>query len=301
VDEASMLDLLLTNHLLKAARPGTHVLFVGDIDQLPSVGAGDVLRDLIASDIAPVTRLTTIFRQAAGSQIITNAHRINQGQMPAFSKDGGDFYLFPAEDAAAAADWVVDVVTVRIPQKFGFSALSEIQVLAPIYRGPAGVMALNERLQEKLNPAARDKPERRLYGITYRVGDKVMQTRNNYDKDIYNGDIGFIRRIDLIEQNLHVDFEGRIAQYDWSEADELTLAYAVSVHKAQGSEFPVVVMPVVTQHYMMLQRNLLYTAVTRARSLCVLTGSRRAIAIAVRNNKTARRFTALEWRLGEQR
>ena len=301
VDEASMLDLLLTNHLLKAARPGTHVLFVGDIDQLPSVGAGDVLRDLIASDIAPVTRLTTIFRQAAGSQIITNAHRINQGQMPAFSKDGGDFYLFPAEDAPAAADWVVDVVTVRIPQKFGFSALSEIQVLAPIYRGPAGVMALNERLQEKLNPAARDKPERRLYGITYRVGDKVMQTRNNYDQDIYNGDIGFIRRIDLIEQNLHVDFEGRIAQYDWSEADELTLAYAVSVHKAQGSEFPVVVMPVVTQHYMMLQRNLLYTAVTRARSLCVLTGSRRAIAIAVRNNKTARRFTALEWRLGEQR
>jgi exodeoxyribonuclease V alpha subunit len=292
--------LLLTNHLLKAARPGMHVLFVGDVDQLPSVGAGDVLRDLIASAVAPVTRLTTIFRQAAGSQIITNAHRINRGQPPLFSKDGGDFYLFPAEDAAAAADWVVDVVTGRIPQKFGFAAPADIQVLSPIYRGPAGVTVLNERLQEKLNPATRDKTERRLYGTLFRVGDKVMQTRNNYDKDVYNGDIGFIRGIDLIEQTLRVDFEGRITVYDWSEADELTLAYAVSVHKAQGSEFPVVVMPVVTQHYMMLQRNLLYTAITRARSLCVLAGSRRAISIAVHNNKVTQRFTALEWRLGDQ-
>jgi exodeoxyribonuclease V alpha subunit len=300
VDEASMLDLLLTNHLLKASRPGMHILLVGDVDQLPSVGAGDVLRDLIASDVAPVTRLTTIFRQAAGSKIITNAHRINQGQLPVFSKDGGDFYLFPAEDAGDAADWVVDVVTERIPQKFGFSAPTDIQVLSPIYRGPAGVTVLNERLQEKLNPAARDKTERKLYGTLFRVGDKVMQTHNNYDKDIYNGDIGFIRGIDLIEQILRVDFEGRITVYDWSEADELTLAYAVSVHKAQGSEFPVVVMPVVTQHYMMLQRNLLYTAITRARSLCVLAGSRRAISIAVHNNKVTQRFTALEWRLGNQ-
>lgn len=300
VDEASMLDLLLTNHLLKAARPGAHILFVGDVDQLPSVGAGDVLRDLIASEIAPLTRLTTIFRQAAGSQIITNAHRINQGQLPVFSKDAGDFYLFPAEDAAAAADWVVKVVCERIPQKFGFNALTDIQVLSPIYRGPAGVMALNERLQERLNPATKNKPERRLYGMIFRVGDKVMQTRNNYDKDVYNGDIGFIRGIDLVEQTLGVDFEGRRAIYEWSEADELTLAYAVSVHKAQGSEFPVVVMPVVTQHYMMLQRNLLYTAVTRARNLCVLAGSRRAISIAVHNNKVTRRFTGLEWRLGHQ-
>jgi exodeoxyribonuclease V alpha subunit len=300
VDEASMLDLLLTNHLLKATRPGTHVLFVGDIDQLPSVGAGDVLRDLIASGVAPVTRLTTIFRQAAGSQIITNAHRINQGQMPVFSKDAGDFYLFPAEDAATAADWVVDVVTERVPRKFGFNAIVDIQVLSPIYRGPAGVMALNERLQEKLNPAAKNKPERKLYGTVFRVGDKVMQTRNNYDKDVYNGDIGFICRIEPIEQSLDVDFDGHIAIYDWSEVDELNLAYVVSVHKAQGSEFPVVVMPVITQHYMMLQRNLLYTAITRARSLCVLVGSRRAINIAVRNNKVAQRFTALEWRLGNE-
>ncbi len=299
VDEASMLDLLLTNHLLKAVQPGTQVLFVGDVDQLPSVGAGDVLRDLISSDIAPVARLTTIFRQAAGSQIITNAHCINRGQMPVFSKDGGDFYLFPAEDAADAADWIVDVITERIPQKFNFDSLADIQVLSPIYRGPVGVMNLNERLQEKLNPAANQKKERRLYGTTFRIGDKVMQTRNNYDKDVYNGDIGFVGDIDIIEQTLSVDFEGRPAIYDWSETDELSLAYAVSVHKAQGSEFPVVVMPVVTQHYMMLQRNLLYTAVTRARDLCVLIGSRRAINIAVHNNKVAQRFTALEWRLGK--
>ena len=307
VDEASMLDLLLTNNLLKALRPGTHLLLVGDVDQLPSVGAGDVLRDLIASGVAPVTRLTTIFRQAANSQIITNAHRINQGKLPIFSNNlpnpgqggSGDFFLFPAEDAASAADWVVAVVTERIPQKFGFDPVREIQVLAPIYRGPAGVMALNERLQEKLNPPAANKHERRLFGVTFRAGDKVMQTRNNYDKDVYNGDIGFIRGMDVVEHTLSVDFEGRAATYDWNEVDELTLAYVVSVHKAQGSEFPAVVMPLVAQHYMMLQRNLLYTAITRARKLCVLAGNQRAIGMAVRNNKVTQRFTALEWRLGK--
>ena len=307
VDEASMLDLLLTNNLLKALRPGTHLLLVGDVDQLPSVGAGDVLRDLIASGVAPVTRLTTIFRQAANSQIITNAHRINQGKLPIFSNNlpnpgqggSGDFFLFPAENAASAADWVVAVVTERIPQKFGFDPVREIQVLAPIYRGPAGVMALNERLQEKLNPPAANKHERRLFGVTFRAGDKVMQTRNNYDKDVYNGDIGFIRGMDGIEHTLSVDFEGRAATYDWNEVDELTLAYVVSVHKAQGSEFPAVVMPLVAQHYMMLQRNLLYTAITRARKLCVLAGNQRAIGMAVRNNKVTQRFTALEWRLGK--
>ncbi|HUE97945.1 MAG TPA: ATP-dependent RecD-like DNA helicase [Anaerolineales bacterium] len=299
VDEASMLDLLLTNHLLKAVRPGTHVLFVGDVDQLPAVGAGDVLRDLIHSGVAPVTRLTKIFRQAANSKIITNAHLINLGKFPIFSQGEGDFFLFPAEDAASAADWIIQIVTERVPQKFGFDAVHDIQVLAPIYRGPAGVNALNERLQEKLNAPANDKPERRLFGTVFRLGDKVMQTQNNYDKDVYNGDIGFIRSMDLIEQTLTVDFDGRHAAFDWSEADQLSLAYVVSVHKAQGSEFPVVVMPVVTQHYTMLQRNLLYTAITRARSLCVLAGSRRAIGMAVRNNKVANRFTALEWRLGK--
>jgi exodeoxyribonuclease V alpha subunit len=299
VDEASMLDLLLMNHLLKAIRPGTHVLFVGDVDQLPSVGAGDVLRDLIASDVAPVTRLTTIFRQAANSKIITNAHLINQGKFPVFSQGDGDFYLFSAEDATAAADWVISIVTEKIPQKFGFDPIKDIQVLSPIYRGPAGVTELNERLQEKLNPSAANKPERKLFGTIFRLGDKVMQTQNNYDKDVYNGDIGFIRSIDITEQTMVVDFDGRTATYDWSDTDQLTLAYVVSVHKAQGSEFPVVVMPVVTQHYTMLQRNLLYTAITRARKLCVLAGSRKAIAMAVKNNKVAHRFTALEWRLGK--
>ena len=299
VDEASMLDVLLTNNLLKALKPGTHVLFVGDIDQLPSVGAGDVLRNLISSGVLPVTRLTEIFRQAAGSQIITNAHRINQGSLPVFSKDNRDFFLFQAEDAVSAGDWVLDLVAERIPQKFGFDSVRDIQVLAPVYRGPAGVNALNERLQEKLNPSATAKAERKLYGITYRTGDKVMQTQNNYDKDVYNGDIGFIRAIDMLEHSLDVDFEGRSVSYDWSEADQLALAYVISVHKAQGSEFPAVVIPIVTQHYMMLQRNLLYTAVTRARSLCVLTGSWSAISMAVHNHKLARRYTALDWRLGK--
>lgn len=299
VDEASMLDLLLTNNLLKAVRPGTRLLFVGDVDQLPSVGAGDVLRDLIDSQVVPVTRLSTIFRQAAHSKIITNAHLINQGKFPDFPKGSseGDFFLFPAEDATAAADWILRIVTERIPQKFGFDPIQDIQVMAPIYRGPAGVAALNDRLQEKLNPPANSKPERRLFGTVFRLGDKVMQTQNNYDKDVYNGDIGFVRSMDVIEQNLTVSFEGKPVTFDWSEADQLALAYVISVHKAQGSEFPAVVMPIVTQHYMMLQRNLLYTAITRARSLCVLSGSRRAISMAVRNNKVARRHSALEWRL----
>lgn len=299
VDEASMLDLLLTHHLLKAVKPGTHVLFVGDMDQLPSVGAGDILRDLMRSGIIPVTRLTTIYRQAAGSEIITNAHRINQGQMPGFSKESGDFFFFSAEDAAAAGDWVIDIVTDRIPRKFGFDPMRDIQVLAPTYRGHAGVTLLNERLQEKLNPPAPFKTERRFFGSLLRVGDKVMQTRNNYDKDIYNGDMGIIQQVDDVDQTLTVEFDGRPLTYDWSEADELTLAYAVSVHKAQGSEFPVVVMPIVPQHYMMLQRNLLYTAITRAQKLCVLAGSRKAIGMAVGNNKVAQRFSALAWRLAQ--
>ncbi len=304
LDEVSMLDLLLANHLLKALQPGTHVLLVGDVDQLPSVGAGDVLRDIIASQAAPLTRLSVIFRQAANSHIITNAHRINQGQQPVFpttsggeSSLGGDFFLFPAEQPEEAASWVQELVCTRIPQKFGFHPRDDIQVLAPMYRGPAGVTALNERLQASLNPGSPGRPEKILFGQLFRPGDKLMQTQNNYDKEVYNGDIGYLFGIDMVDQTLTVDFEGRAVQYEWSEADQLVLAYAVTVHKAQGSEFPVVVLPLVTQHYIMLQRNLLYTAVTRARRLCVLVGSRRAIAIAVGNNKIAQRYTALEWRL----
>ena len=301
IDEASMLDLYLTNNLLKALKPGAHLLLVGDVDQLPSVGAGDVLRDVIASGSAPVTRLSVIFRQAAHSQIITNAHRINRGQMPVFlslqETSENDFFLFPAESPEECANWVEEVVCRRIPEKFGLHPRDQIQVLAPMYRGPAGVNTLNERLQASLNPARLNRPEKKLYGQVFRSGDKFMQTQNNYDKDIYNGDIGYLFAIDPVAQSLTMDFDGRAVEYDWSEADQLTLAYAISVHKSQGSEFEAVVIPVLKQHFLMLQRNLLYTAVTRGRKLCVLVGSRRAIAIAVRNDKVARRYTALDWRL----
>lgn len=297
VDETSMLDLLLANHLLKALEPGMHLLLVGDVDQLPSVGAGDVLRDVIASGVAPVTRLSVIFRQAAGSEIISNAHRINQGLFPVFSKESADFFIFPAETPEEAGNWVQELVCERIPKKFGLHWENEIQVLSPMYRGPVGVTSLNERLQAALNPAGALKPEKKLYGQTFRPGDKVMQIQNNYDKDVYNGDIGFVRAIDAIDQSLSIDYEGRQVSYDWSEADQLVLAYAVSVHKSQGSEFPAVIIPLVTQHYLMLQRNLLYTAITRAKAVCVLVGSRKAIHIAVQNNKVAQRFTALDWRL----
>ncbi len=299
VDEASMLDLLLANHLLKALEPGTHLLLVGDVDQLPSVGAGDVLRDIIASGVAPVTRLSVIFRQAAGSEIITNAHRINQGQFPLIIKESRDFFLFPAETPEEVGNWIQDLVCERIPNKFGLRWEDEIQVLSPMYRGAAGVTTLNERLQTALNPAGVLKPEKKLYGQTLRPGDKVMQTQNNYDKDVYNGDIGFIRAIDMVDQTLSIDYEGRLVGYDWSEADQLILAYAISVHKSQGSEFPAVILPLVTQHYLMLQRNLVYTAITRAKSICVLVGSRKAIHIAVQNNKVAQRFSALDWRLSQ--
>lgn len=299
VDEASMLDLPLANNLLKAVQPGTHLLLVGDVDQLPSVGPGDVLRDVIKSGLVPVTRLNLIFRQAAGSQIITNAHRINQGQTPLFPKDSQDFFLFPAETAEEAADWVQDIVCNRIPEKFRLEPRKDIQVLAPMYRGPAGVTALNERLQAVLNPPSLKTPEKTLFGQTFRLGDKVMQTQNDYDKDVYNGDIGQVVAINPTEHTLSVNIDGRRVSYDWSEADQLVLAYAISVHKSQGAEFPAVVMPLLTAHYMMLQRNLLYTAVTRAKRLCVLVGNRRAIAIAVHNDKVSSRYSALDWRLSQ--
>ena len=301
VDEASMLDLFLAYHLLKALQPGTHLLLVGDVDQLPSVGAGDVLRDVINSGMVKATRLSVIFRQAADSNIITNAHRINQGQMPVFSAGGqveeSDFFLFPAESPEEAANWVLGLVCNRIPQKFGLHPRDDLQVLSPMYRGPAGVTALNERLQASLNPPEVMKAERSLFGQVFRRGDKLMQIQNNYEKDVYNGDIGFLFALDLVEHTLTMDFEGRAVIYDWSEADQLVLAYAISVHKSQGAEFPAVVVPVITQHYLMLQRNLLYTAVTRAKRLCVLVGSMRAIGIAVRNDKVTRRYTALDLRL----
>jgi len=298
VDETSMLDLLLTNNLLKAVDPSAHVLFVGDVDQLPSVGAGDVLRDIIASGRAAVVQLTTIFRQAAGSGIVVNAHRINQGQFPILNKFD-DFYFFSQEDPQQAAHLLVDIVKRRIPKKFGLDPVDEIQVLAPMYRGACGVANLNSRLQEALNPASPHKAERKLGGRLFRVGDKVMQVRNNYLKEVYNGDIGRMAAIDAVGQTLAVTMDGRPVVYDWGEADELVHAFAVSVHKSQGSEYPAIVMPVLTQHYLMLQRNLVYTAITRARQLVVLVGTRRAIGIGVRNSKVRERHSGLGVRLAE--
>ncbi len=297
VDEASMLDLLLTNHLLKAIPSGAHLLLVGDIDQLPPVGAGNVLRDVIDSGAAAVVRLDVIFRQAAGSFIIENAHRINQGQMPEWRPEQSqDFFLFQTDDPERAAELVAEIVLDRIPRKFGIPA-SDVQVLSPMHRGAVGVGALNERLQAALNPPAANKPERRIGGRIFRVGDRVMQMRNNYDKDVFNGDLGRITALDPVEQTLAVRIDDRTVPYEFLELDELVHAYAVSVHKSQGSEFPAVVVPITTQHYMMLQRNLLYTAVTRARKLVVLVGSPRAVAIAVNNNKIADRYSALAERL----
>jgi exodeoxyribonuclease V alpha subunit len=299
VDEASMLDLLLTNHLLKAIHPECHLLLVGDVDQLPSVGAGNVLKDIIASGATAVVRLEEIFRQAEGSLIVQNAHRINQGEMPLFAKEATDFFLFPAEDAEQAADLVVDLVQNRIPRRFGFDPMEDIQVLTPLHRGAAGVGELNRRLQAALNPPSESKPEWRHGARVFRSGDRVMQIRNNYDKEVFNGDMGRVTALDAVDRVLRVGIDDLEVSYEFSELDELVHAYAVSVHKSQGSEYRSVVVPVLTQHYVMLQRNLLYTAVTRAKELVVLVGTRRAIGIAVRSNQITKRHTALADRLRE--
>jgi exodeoxyribonuclease V alpha subunit len=301
VDEASMLDLLLTNHLLKAVHPESHLLLVGDVDQLPSVGAGNVLHDVITAGVTAVVRLTEIFRQAQGSYIVINAHRLNRGEMPRFPKAANDFFLFPAEDTERAAELIVDLVQHRIPRRFGLNPMDDVQVLSPLHRGAAGVGELNRRLQAALNPPARGTDrfaiEQRHGTRVFRIGDRVMQVRNNYDKDVFNGDMGHITTLDTVNQVLTVRVDDQDVIYEFSELDELVHAYAVSVHKSQGSEYRAVVVPVLTAHHVMLQRNLLYTAVTRAKDLVVLVGTRRAIGIAVRNNKIASRHTALDARL----
>ncbi len=298
VDEASMLDLKLTDHLLRALKPTTQVLFVGDVDQLSSVGAGDVLRDIIASGRAAVARLNTIFRQATNSGIVVNAHRINRGQFPVLN-EFDDFYFFSQQDPRQAAELLVDVVGRRIPKKFGLYAIDDVQVLTPMYRGACGVNNLNALLQEALNPAKPGKAEQKLGDCVFRVGDKVMQVRNNYDKMVFNGDIGRIVTIDPVLKEIAVRIARYgLAYYDWDEASkELTHAFAVSIHKAQGAEYPAIVMPVLSQHYVMLQRNLLYTAITRARRLVVLVGTRQAIKIAVNNDQVRERRSGLGHRL----
>ncbi|WP_439674467.1 SF1B family DNA helicase RecD2 [Embleya sp. MST-111070] len=300
VDEASMLDLLLANKLIKAIPAGAHVLFVGDVDQLPSVGAGEVLRDLLAAERVPRVRLTQIFRQAQQSGVVTNAHRINAGRPPV--TDGlSDFFLFPAEETEDAATLTVDVVARRIPRKFGLDPRRDIQVLAPMHRGPAGAGALNLLLQQALTPSREGLPEKRFGGRVFRVGDKVTQIRNNYDKGangVFNGTGGVVVALSPEEQKLVVRTEeDEEVDYDFAELDELSHAYAVTIHRSQGSEYPAVVVPVTTGAWMMLQRNLLYTAITRAKRLVVLVGSRRALGQAVRTVSAGKRFTGLAHRL----
>jgi exodeoxyribonuclease V alpha subunit len=300
VDELSMIDLLLMNALLKAIDVSSHALFVGDPDQLPSVGAGNVLKDLITSQRVPVVALDVIFRQSETSLIVTNAHRINRGEMPRFLPAARDFFLFNETEPEQAAARVVELVKMRIPQKFRLDPLADIQVLSPMHRGNVGVGELNRLLQEALNPPHANKPEWRHGSRIFRVGDKVLQTRNNYAKGVFNGDLGRIVKIALEDQSVSVDFEGQRVEYEFSELDELVHAFALSVHKAQGSEYRAVVIPLLTQHYLLLQRNLLYTAVTRAKELVVLVGTKKAIAIAVRNDKIAQRNSGLARRLAAE-
>ncbi|MEV0221668.1 ATP-dependent RecD-like DNA helicase [Streptomyces sp. NPDC050704] len=301
VDEASMLDLLLANKLVKAVPPGAHLLFVGDVDQLPSVGAGEVLRDLLADGgPVPAVRLTRIFRQAQKSGVVVNAHRINSGQQP-ITENLNDFFLFVEDDTEETGRLTVDVAARRIPAKFGLDPRRDVQVLAPMHRGPAGAGTLNGLLQQAITPARPDLPEKRFGGRVFRVGDKVTQIRNNYEKGengVFNGTVGVVTALNLDDQKLMVRTdEDEEVPYEFDELDELAHAYAVTIHRSQGSEYPAVVIPVTTGAWMMLQRNLLYTAVTRAKKLVVLVGSRKAIGQAVRTVSAGRRFTGLDFRL----
>jgi exodeoxyribonuclease V alpha subunit len=296
--------VLLANKLVKAVAPGAHLLVVGDVDQLPSVGAGEVLRDLLAAERLPRVRLTKVFRQAQQSGVVTNAHRINAGQPP-ITRGLDDFFLFPEDEPDQVADLVVDIVANRLPRRFGLDPARDVQVLCPMHRGPAGAGVLNERLQATLTPGREGLPERRFGGRVYRVGDKVMQLRNNYDKGtagVFNGSVGVVTALSMENSELRVllDEDEEVA-YGFDELDELTHAYAVSIHRAQGSEYPCVVVPLTMSAWMMLQRNLLYTAVTRAKRIVVLVGSRRALAKAVRTPGAGRRYTALTERLQQGR
>ena len=307
LDEASMLDVTLAYHLAKAIPVGARLVLVGDVDQLPSVGPGKVLTDLIGSGVVDVVRLTEIFRQAEKSLIVVNAHRVNAGEMPllgagdeaeARTEPGGaDFFFIERRDPEEVLATLVHLVCERIPGGFGLDPVEDVQVLTPMNRGPLGSENLNAVLRARLNPAAPGAREVARAGRSFRVGDKVMQVRNNYELEVFNGDLGRVVGLDEEEQQLAVSFDGRTVRHDFANLDELVLAYACSIHKAQGSEYPCVVAPLHTQHYVMLQRNLLYTALTRAQRLVVLVGERRALAVAVRNRRTRDRFTLLAERL----
>ncbi len=301
VDEASMVDVVLMQALMKALPDSAALLIVGDIDQLPSVGPGQVLADIIASGAVPVVRLTEVFRQAASSRIIVTAHRINQGLMPDLGKpsDDSDFYFVAANDPETAVPRIIELVQTRIPKRFGLDPIRDVQVLCPMNRGGIGARSLNIELQAALNPAGERKVER--FGWTFAPGDKVMQIENDYDKEVYNGDIGYVDDVDPEAGELKANFDGREVAYGFGELDTLVPAYAATIHKSQGSEYPAVVMPILTQHYAMLQRNLLYTGITRGKRLVVLVGQKKAVAIAVKNVSGRRRWSKLdEWlRRGE--
>ena len=297
IDETSMVDIVLMYQFLKAVPKDATLILVGDVDQLPSVGAGIVLKDIIDSGSIPTVMLNEIFRQAKESLIIVNAHRVNNGQMPIIEGSGDslqDFYFFIIEEPEKVAEKIIELCKEKIPQKFGYRSIDDIQVLTPMHRGLVGASNLNTELQKHLNSST---DELVRGGLVLKVGDKVMQIRNNYDKEVFNGDIGRINKIDREEQEIIVNYDGRMVSYEYSELDEIVLAYAVSVHKSQGSEYPVVVMPVLTQHYMLLQRNLLYTGITRGKKLVVLVGTNKAVAIAIKNNKPQKRYTLLKERL----
>lgn len=294
VDECSMIDLLLMNNLMKAIPAGMRLVLVGDIDQLPSVGAGNVLRDIIDSKRIPVIRLTRIFRQAQESRIVMSAHAINKGVFPDTSNGKNtDFFFIQQEDTEQAVDTIVKLVKERLPNAYK-RPTSDIQVLTPMQRGVVGAANLNMSLQTVLNPG---QVSLNRGGYSFRQGDRVMQLRNNYDKEVFNGDLGYIERVDMEDRTLFVCFDGRTVEYDVSELDELTLAYATTIHKSQGSEYPIVVMPVLMTHYVMLQRNLIYTGITRAKKICVLVGTKKALSFAIRNMLVLKRNTKLKERL----
>lgn len=295
VDESSMLDIVLLYHLLKAVPDHVALIFVGDVDQLPSVGSGAVLSDMIQSNAITTVKLTEIFRQAMHSKIILNAHRINQGYLPAANEKGSDFYTIYVETAEEIATQLMSLVAVRLMKHYQCNPITDIQVLTPMNRGALGTSALNAALQKQLNGQA--EPTVTRFGTTFAPGDKVIQLVNNYDKEVFNGDIGFIQHINLEEGTLTINFDQRSVSYDLSELDEISLAYAISIHKSQGSEFPIIVLPVSTQHYVLLARNLLYTGVTRGRRLVVLVGQKRAVWMAIKNKESATRLTNLCARL----
>jgi exodeoxyribonuclease V alpha subunit len=299
VDEASMIDIGLMDHLLRALSPNTCLILVGDVDQLPSVGPGTVLRDLITSKVIPVVRLTEIFRQASQSYIVRAAHAVQAGEMPSSAPPGnGDFFFVAAESPEGVIDSVLKLIRERIPARFGLDPIRDVQVLTPMNRSVLGSRNLNVQLQEVLNPSVGG-PSVERFGWNFRKGDKVLQTVNNYKKEVFNGDIGSIAKIDTVEQEVTVEFDNRSAVYEFDELDELSLAYAMTIHKSQGSEYPAVILPVHTQHYIMLQRNLLYTGITRGRKLVVLVGTKKALSLAVSRQDTSLRYTALRRRLRE--